>query len=178
LSPEALLGSLKQAIEIIKERAGERHVPIGYYPFQDACPQYQHDTAEPPFEVFAEAGFEYMITYKHEDQFPEIVYSDDDFIALNQQVEHWSSDPMTDLVKWEKKMIETRRNGWIIIGLDSPFWGMVPCYFGLASKGLSLHKLQKVMTYARDGGDSGKLFIARPHEVVRFARLLRERGLI
>ncbi len=178
LSSEALRGSLIEAVEIIKDRAGERHVPIGYYPFQDACPHYQHDTAEPPFEVFAEAGFEYMITYKHENQFPEIVYSDDNFIALNQQVEHWTSDPMADLVKWEKVMIETRRKGWIIIGLDSPFWGMVPCYFGLASKGLSLHELQKVMTYARDGGDSGRLFIVRPHEVARFARLLRERGLI
>ena len=178
LSQEALLGSLREAIEIIKKRAGERHVPIGYYPFQDACPHYQHDTAEPPFEVFAQAGFEYMITYKHEDQFPEIVYSDGDFIAINQQVEHWSFDPLTDLPRWEKKMIEAGRNGWIIVGLDSPFWGMVPCYFGLVSKGMSLHNLQKVMTYARDGGDSGKLFLARPHEVVRFARLMRERGLI
>jgi hypothetical protein len=178
LSPEALLGSLREAMDIIRDRAGERHVPIGYYPFQDACPQYQHDTAEPPFEVIAAAGFEYMITYKHENQFPEIVYARGNFVALNQQVEHWSFDPLTDLVTWEKKMIEAQRSGWIIIGLDSPFWGMVPCYFGLASKGLSLHRLQEAMTFARDGGDSGRLFMARPHEVVRFARLLQERGLI
>jgi len=54
----------------------------------------------------------------------------------------------------------------------------VPCYFGLASKGMSLHHLQKVMTYARDGGESGRLFLLKPHEVARCARLLRERGLI
>jgi hypothetical protein len=65
-----------------------------------------------------------------------------------------------------------------MIGLDSPFWGMVPCYFGLASKGLSLTALQEAMIYARDGGESGKLFLAKPHEVVRFARLMRDRRLI
>ena len=85
---------------------------------------------------------------------------------------------MTDLRNWEKKMVAAKRAGWIMIGLDSPFWGMVPCYFGLASKGLSLSELQKTMSYARDGGDSGKLFLAKPHEVVRFARLLKQRGLI
>jgi hypothetical protein len=69
-------------------------------------------------------------------------------------------------------------HGWIIIGLDSPFWGMVPCYFGLASKGMSLFHLQQVMTYARDGGESGKLVIVKPHEVFRFAKLLRDKGLI
>ena len=178
LSSQTLLASLKKAFKVIEEHAGVKHIPIGYYPFQDACPKYQHDTAEPPFETIVEAGFQYMITYKHENQFPEIVYSNGDFVALNQQVEHWSFDPMKDLKTWENKLIEANRKGWIIIGLDSPFWGMVPCYFGIASKGLSLHNLQKVMTYARDGGDSGRLFIVKPHEVSRFARIMRSEGLI
>jgi hypothetical protein len=173
LSPDALLGNLKEAMHIIRDRAGERHVPIGYYPFQDACPHYQHDSAEPQFEVIKEAGFDYMITYKHENQFPEVVFSAGEFVALNQQSEHWSFDPLADLRKWEKKMIEAGRDGWIILGIDSPFWGMVPCYFGLASKGMSLHTLQKAMVYARDGGDSGRLFLAKPHEVARYARLLQ-----
>lgn len=178
LSADALLTSLKKAISVIEDHAGSKHVPIGYYPFQDACPRYQHDTAEPPFETIIEAGFEYMITYKHENQFPQIVYSNGDFVALNQQVQHWSFDPLTDLKAWETKLIEADRKGWIIIGLDSPFWGMVPCYFGIASKGMSLHMLKNVMTYARDGGDSGKLFIVKPHEVVRFAKIMREEGLL
>jgi hypothetical protein len=178
LSGEALLRNLRAAQDVIRERAGDRHVPLGYYPFQDACPQYRHDTAEPPFEVIRQAGFDYMITYKNENQPAHIVYSKDGFIALNQQSEHWSWKPMEDLRRWERTMVQERRPGWIILGLDSPFWGMAPCYFGIASKGLSLHVVQQVMTYARDGGESGRLFLAKPHEVARLARLGREMGLI
>ncbi|MHB8806200.1 MAG: hypothetical protein ACYC59_01305 [Anaerolineaceae bacterium] len=178
LSHKALLNNLQKAIKVIEDHAGLKHIPLGYYPFQDACPKYKHGTGEPPFEVIVDAGFEYMITYKHENKFPEIVYSKGNFIALNQQVEHWSFDPLNDLKSWENKIIESKKKGWIILGLDAPFWGMVPCYFGIASKGMSLHMLQKVMTYARDGGDSGKLFIVKPHEVVRFARLMQKEGLV
>jgi len=178
LSPEAYLQNLKKARDIIAERAGEKHVPIGHYSYQDACPKYQHNTAEPQFEVLLEAGLNYAITYKHEGQFPEIVYIKHDFMVLNQQSEHWSFDPLKDVQKWEQKMLAEKRTGWIIIGMDSPFWGMVPCYFGLASKGLSLTEVQRAMMYARDGGASGRLFLVKPHEVVRVARLLRDQGLI
>lgn len=178
ISPAALLANLRRAQQIIAERAGQRHVPIGYYPFQDACPRYEHDTAEPQFQVIADAGFDYMITYKHEHRLPEIVFSDGRFVALNQQSEHWSWAPLKELREWERRMLDEANPGWIIIGQDSPFWGMVPCYFGIASKGLSLFHLQEAMTYARDGGESGKLFLARPHEVARYARLLRERKLL
>ncbi|NMC29177.1 MAG: hypothetical protein GYA45_03800 [Pelolinea sp.] len=178
LSHKALLSNLQKAVQIIEEHAGSKHIPLGYYPFQDACPKYKHGTGEPPFEVIADAGFEYMITYKHENKFPEIVYSKENFLALNQQVEHWSFNPLSDLKSWENKIIESQKKGWIILGLDSPFWGMVPCYFGIASKGMSLHELQKVMTYARDGGDSGKLFIVKPHEIVRFVRLMQKEGSV
>jgi len=173
-----LLANLRKAIKVIETHAGSKHVPIGYYPFQDACPKYQHGTAEPPFETIAEAGFKYMITYKHENQFPEIVFSNGDFLALNQQVEHWSFNPLQDLQAWEKKMIEAKRAGWIIVGLDAPFWGMVPCYFGIVFKGMSLYHLQKVMTYARDGGESGRLFMVKPHEVSRIAKIMRDQGSI
>ncbi len=178
LSAEAFLKNLIEAKSVIADYAGEKHVPIGHYSYQDACPKYQHNSAEPQFDVLVEAGFEYAISYKNENQFPQIVFSKDDFIAINQQVEHWSFAPLDDLRRWEKQLIEANRQGWILIGLDSPFWGMVPCYFGIASKGLSLTDVQRAMSYARDGGESGKLFLAKPHEVVRFAKLLRERDLI
>ena len=96
----------------------------------------------------------------------------------NQQTEHWSFDPFSDLKRWEQKMITAQKPGWIAIGLDTPFWGFVPCYFGLASKGLDLTNVQKAMTYARDGGKSGKLFLLKPHELARFAKLLRNNKLI
>lgn len=178
ISPDHYLNSLKQAFGVIERYAGKKHLPIGHYSFQDACPQYQHNTAEPQFEVLAEAGFRYAISYKHENQFPEILFSSENFMVLNQQSEHWSFDPFADLRKWESKIVNSHQKGWIILGLDSPFWGFVPCYFGLASKGLSLTEVQKAMTFAMNGGDSGRLFLAKPHEVVRFAKLMKRRGYI
>ncbi len=178
LSPETYLDSLRHARQIIEHHAGRRHLPIGHYSYQDACPRYQHQTAEPQFEVLVQAGFEYAITYAHEAEWPQIVYTQDQFLALNQQSLHWSFDPLADLKKWEQQMVAAARAGWIFIALDSPFWGMVPCYFGLASKGLSLTDLQRTMTYARDGGASGRLWLLRPHEIVRCARWFRAQGLL
>ncbi|MGV8050208.1 MAG: hypothetical protein AB2L21_07670 [Anaerolineaceae bacterium] len=178
LSSEVLLEYFRKSMDMIAERAGKKHFPLGYYSFQDACPKYQHDTAEPPFETIEKAGFEYMITYKQENKFPEIMYSNGNFVALNQQVEHWSFDTKNEVQAWEKTILESNRKGWILMGLDAPFWGMTPCYFGIAGKGSSLHNLQKAMTYARDGGDSGKLLMVKPHELSRMVRLMRKEDLI
>jgi hypothetical protein len=173
LSEKVLLENLIKAKQKIKNYVGESNVPAGYYSFQDACPSYIHQSGEPQYNVIEKAGFEYAITYKHENEFPRIVYESDKFVVLNQQTEHWSFDPMTDLKKWEEKLVNSNGKGWIILGLDSPFWGMVPCYFGLASKGLSLEKVQKAMIYAKNGGTSGRLFLAKPHEIARYAKLLK-----
>ena len=171
LSREAYLENLRRARRIIAERAGEKHVPIGHYSYQDACPRYKHGSAEPQYDVLAEAGFEYAVTYKDEGQLPHIVHAESGFTVINQQNEHWTFDPLPDLRRWEKRLTDENRPGWILLGLDSPFWGMVPCYFGLASKGLTLAAVQETMSYAVSGGESGRLFPAKPHEVVRFASL-------
>ncbi|OAA31544.1 hypothetical protein AT15_05575 [Kosmotoga arenicorallina S304] len=168
---EEYLKNLLKAREKIAEKVGEGNIPLGYYSFQDSCPKYKHNTAEPQFEIIREAGFEYAITYKSEGKYPEVIYEDQDFIVLNQQSEHWSFSPFEDLLRWERELSGVKKS-WIIIGLDSPFWGMVPCYFGVASKGLDLSLMRKTMLYASKGGKSGKLFIVKPHELVRYVKLI------
>ncbi|HDP97628.1 MAG TPA: hypothetical protein ENN22_00385 [bacterium] len=176
LSAEAYLKNLQNARAIISKYSSEKHVPIGHYAYQDACPRYEHNSAHPQFEVLLQAGFEYAISYKNENQFPQIVFSDDNFVAINQQVNHWSFDPLGDLQTWEQNIISANKPGWIVIGMDSPFWGMVPCYFGIASKGISLTDVQKAMTYANNGGESQRLVLVKPHEVARFALLVFQKG--
>ena len=166
--------SLLMARSIIAEHCGEANVPIGHYSFQDACPEYRHGTAEPDFIVLKEAGFQYAISYKDEAKWPRTLYDDGEFIVLNQQTEHWSFDPMSDVRRWERKLSESPSSAWAVIGLDSPFWGMTPCYFGEASKGLDLTTLTKTMKYVISGGESGRLFLLKPHELVRFVRLLSQ----
>jgi len=184
MSRETLLSQLRQAIASLKEHLGPKLLPLGYYPWQDACPYYQHQTAEPQWDVPRELGFDYCVTYKNEGELPQIVHEDGDFIAINQQNVHWWGDgPVLQTQKWEKRLIEENKRGWIMIGLDAPFWCQPPHYYDpdyptFCEEETSVVELAAAMRYASAGGESGKLFLAKPHEVVRFARMLRERGLL
>ncbi len=184
ITKKTLLSQIRMALASIREHLGSRLVPIGYYPWEDACPYYRHQTAEPQWDVPIEAGFDYCITYKDEGEFPKIVYQRDNFIAINQQNVHWWGDgPMLKTKQWEKRLAEEKRMGWIMIGLDSPFWCQPPFYYDpqyptFCKEETSVVELMAAMQYANSGGESGKLFLAKPHEVVRYARLLRAKGLI
>lgn len=176
LPRKVYIDSLLKARQIISKHCGEANVPVGHYSFQDACPEYRHRSAEPDFTVLKEAGFEYAVSYREEGEWPRVLYDDGDFLVLNQQTVHWSFEPMSDVKKWERSFDNVPSGVWAIIGLDSPFWGMTPCYFGEASKGLDLTKLVRAMKYVLSGGESGRLFILKPHELVRFVRLLKRSG--
>lgn len=174
LPRETYRDSLLKARKSIAMHCGEGNVPVGHYSFQDACPGYRHGSAEPDYTVLEEVGFEYAISYKEEGKWPQVLYDNGRLIVLNQQTEHWSFDPMNDVKKWEKRFSGVYSGVWAIIGLDSPFWGMTPCYFGEASKGLDLTILERTMKYVISGGETGRLFLLKPHELVRYVRLLRK----
>ena len=70
-----------------------------------------------------------------------------------------------------------------MLDLDAPYWFQLPHYFDRTSAGYAgfesnMVVLPDCMRYAHSGGESGRLFPARPHEVVRYARLLQKKGLI
>jgi hypothetical protein len=168
LSGQTLTESLKKTTDWISEKWGRSAVPIGYYPFQDACPFYKHNTAEPQFEAVRAAGFQYCITYKEEGKSPRIVYEKDGFIAVNQQNVHWTRDPLGDLKNWENVILNAGKPGWIIIGLDSPFWGFM--FYEMKSGKLLIDALD----FIRNGGSSGRLFSATPHEIARYAKIVKK----
>jgi hypothetical protein len=182
MTRDTLLDQLQQAIASLKEHLGPRLLPLGYYPWQDACPYYKHQTAQPQWGVPVELGFDYCVTYKDEGQWPQIVYEKGDFVAINQQNVHWWGDgPVLKTQEWEKRLIGESRCGWIMIGLDAPFWCQPPFYYDpdyptFCKEETSVVELTAAMRYVAKGGESGKLFLAKPHEVVRYARLLREMG--
>jgi hypothetical protein len=184
MSKVTLLDQLQRAIASLKEHLGPKLVPLGYYPWEDACPYYQHQTAEPQWEVPLELGFDYCVTYKNEGQLPQIVYQEGEFLAINQQNVHWWGDgPVLQTQNWEKRLVEENKRGWIMIGLDAPFWCQPPFYYDpeyptFCEEETSVVEMTAAMRYAARGGESGRLFLAKPHEVVRFARLLRARGLL
>ncbi|MEM2240488.1 MAG: hypothetical protein QXL27_09370 [Candidatus Bathyarchaeia archaeon] len=177
LSREMLVSCLKKARETIGSLFGRRLIPIGYYPYQDACPYYCHGTGEPQFDALMEAGMQYCISYKGEGTEPKIVFKSGDFIAVNQQNVHWTAEPLDIITKWEEKLSSEGKPGWIIASIDIPFWGEPIIYLN-PKLSTNLAKLYTAMDYVASGGKSKKLFFAKPHEVVRFARILDRKGLL
>jgi len=162
LPREKFLQFLIEARRRVAKKWGKRLAPKGYYPWQDSSPYYKPESGEPQFDVVKEAGFEYYITYKHGGRDPEIVYEEDDFIVLNQQSIQWEKEaPLRVIKEFEDRI---KGPGFIIVGLDSPFWGFHPFYID------ELRKLRDAMEYTKNAG-KGRLFSATPHEIARYARI-------
>lgn len=183
LQPATLRTLLAQAIESIRRHVGPEKVPIGYLPWQDACPYYRRNSGEPQFAVLREAGFRYCITRKNEGDPPHIVYQDGDFVALNTQNVHWrvQGSLLAETRRWEQALVSAGRSGWILLDLDSPFWFQIPHYFDPELPAhydfeASIVEFATALRYVDRGGESGRLFLARPHEVARFARILQRLG--
>jgi hypothetical protein len=183
ISKQTQLAMIGEALESIRRHVGVDKVPIGYLPWEDACPYYKHDEGEPMFDIPQELGFEYVVTYKAEGKQPQIVFEDGRFIVVNKQNVHWRGEGgvLGHTKLWEDKLAKADKSGWIIIDLDAPFWFQLPHYFDPVlpthyNFEASLVELATCMRYVDGGGDSGKLFIAKPHEVVRFARILKRVG--
>jgi hypothetical protein len=177
LDARTLTDSIKQAREQIADQVGPRLAPIGYYPFQDACPAYKHQTGQPQFAAVEASGVKYCITYLHENTAPQIVYRGDKLIAINQQTLHWHPRSVVKtatvrIKEWEAKITQTGRAGWIVFGFDSPFYGLAPGYLRFMEGVLG------AMEYAIGGGQSKKLFLAKPHEVARYAEILKRNGVV
>jgi len=173
LQASLLATALGEAKRRIASYVGQRLVPIGYYSFTDACPMGKHQSGQPPFQTFEEAGFDYAISYKDETENARIVYQSGKFTVLNQQNLHWYQGRkfvLGELQDWEKRMDVDGLHGWIIFGIDTPFYGLAPGYIR------ELKSVHDAMSYAATGGDRKRLFLAKPHEVVRYARILQQTG--
>ncbi len=177
LDASLFASSLREARRSIARHVGERLVPIGYYSFQDANPWYKHQSGRPPFNALEKAGFDYAVTYKDEDKPARIVHESRKFMAINQQNKQWFwhswqtdvSYVLNRLKEWEKQVAaEEHPHGWIIFSFDMPSYGLCPHYLR------GMEALVQAMTYAAAGGAQKKLFLAKPHEVVRYARILHK----
>lgn len=196
IKPELLTDLLLRARRQIAENVGEKMVPIGYYPFQDCDPYYgKYGNGEPQFQAVADAGFDYYITYVDEAKPARIVDQVGKMIIINEQTDKWfpwfpemKENQSRGYLRNLEMKVAPDANEWLIMCYDSPFFGVSPTYMGwyedLKDKGfeetrkLGMQSIMEAMQYVRcGGGDSKRLFMLKPHELARYARLLREEGL-
>ena len=193
ISPELLTDSLKRAKKQIADSVGPRMTPIGYYPFQDCDPYYKYGTGEPQYEAVEKAGFDYYVSYVDMNTPARILAQVNDMTVINQQTRKWfpgSSSARNQsrgfLMEWEEKT-PADANDWIVMTYDAPFFGDSPLYMGWmeslkdgmfeSTRKLGMQSIMEAMQYVRNGGgQSGRLFMLKPHELVRYARLLKKAG--
>ena len=193
ISPELLIDILKRAQKEIADNVGQRMIPIGYYPFQDCDPYYKYGTGKPQFEAIERAGFDYCITYVDMNKPARIVDQVGDMMVINQQTRKWfpgssaaQNQSLGFLIEWEEKT-PVDANDWIVMCYDTPFFGVSPTYMGWmesaksgmfeSTRKFGMQGIMEAMQYVRNGGgQSGRLFMLKPHELVRYARLLRKAG--
>lgn len=196
MKPEMLSSLLSRALKKIENCIGKKRLPRGLYPFQDASPFYKKDSANPQFDVIASLGFEYYISYKNSESPAKILYRNYGMTALNQQTKQWfpeAGEPTEFVKKWENdclaRMKESGKAEWIVMGFDTPFYGLTPNYLGeiefedmrlgWAKHAHGMKSIYSFMQYVRrSGGDSGRLFLVKPHELYRFTEIAYSKGKI
>lgn len=192
---------ISDSMEDIKGYVGERRLPRGYYPFQDSSPFYAKDSGKPQYDLVAKHGFEYYITYKNDGKPAAIEFENETMTVLRQQTEQWFpgyGDVMGRLLEWEDRCIENQNKrlqgeqvenlvDWIILSFDTPFFGLTPNCFGesdnatnkLYRENVGMERIFKAMQYIRHtGGKEGRLFLVKPHELNRFAKIAEKKGYI
>ena len=99
-----------------------------------------------------------------------------------------NSNPIDVLKQWEQAYTKMECPGWIILPFDTPFFALTPNYLGDIddermrngfAKYAGMNYIHEAMQYVRrSGGETGKLFMLKPHELYRYTKLLKEKGMI
>ena len=184
IEPETLTSLLVNARKKIAGLLGEHLVPRGYYPWQDASPYYKRNTGTPQFDAVAKAGFEYYITYKDSRTPGKVLYEANGMTVFNQQIGQWfpGAGVASEVIR-EFENGQRFETDWIVLSFDMPFFGLSPVYVNgkalherFAKSTMGMQTLAEAMKLVYNGGESGKLFMLKPHELYRYIKLKRTIG--
>ena len=184
IEPETLTSLLTNARKKIAGLLGEHLVPRGYYPWQDASPFYKRNTGTPQYDAVAKAGFEYYITYKDSRTPGKVIYEANGMTVFNQQIGQWFPGAgVASNVIHEFESGQRFETDWIVLAFDMPFFGLSPVYVNgkalherFAKSVMGMQTLAEAMKLVYNGGESGKLFMLKPHELYRYIKLKRKCG--
>jgi hypothetical protein len=185
IDPEMLVSLLHKTKKQISIHVGEKLVPRGYYSFQDANPFYKAGTGTPQYQAVSQAGFEYYISYKNPDLTAKVLWHGNGMTVINQTIPQWfpGQGYAPDVLKeFENQCINSITSDTlfpkaITFGFDTPFFALAPIYTGYSEvvwtdpANVGIKPLCDAMIFAKNGGDSGKLFLVKPHELYRYVQL-------
>jgi REP element-mobilizing transposase RayT len=126
-------------------------------------------------EALRGAGLRYWFSKAGFGRPPTILYQDADVIALNYTVGHWDGwtpfetiNSVADLRHAERRLLATKRPGWLVGTLDTCLWAFTGPIWERASG------LRAIADFVARGGDSKRLINVTPGVIARYARLLQQ----
>jgi hypothetical protein len=109
---------------------------------------------------------------------PEVVYRSGDFVAVNHTCGRWDGwtpfetiNDVGDLRRAEKRLLKSRRPGWLLGTVDTCLWAFSGELWR-AAPGLA-----EIASFAASGGASGRLINVTPRVVARYARIIADGGI-
>jgi hypothetical protein len=161
------------------ERVRASSRALGLSPFFEPLRPYENYR---PGEIKADivqaiksAGLSYMFTKAGFNALPDVQYLDEEFVALNYTAGQWDGwtpfetvNSLRDLKKAEKRVLRSRRPGWIVSTIDTCQWMFGGEFWEKAPK------LLDICRFCSSGGDSGNLLNVKPFTLARYARILAD----
>ncbi len=110
---------------------------------------------------------------------PAIPHRDGDFVALSLTAGSWEGwtpfyalSNAGQLVSAERRLLRSRRPGWLVGVIDSPLWALPGEILQYGSG------LYEIAARVVGGGKSGRLVNVTPNVIARYARHVDDAGLL
>lgn len=169
--PEYLYAHCMEAMKRIRNIAGDNAVPRGYYAFADTDLQTAYTVKEEIYKAVQAVGLEYFISTVQPGR-NLIIYESDAMTAINQTPKTLCfGSPFARLSSVEELIhnLPHIRPGFMIATMDSPVVSFNPYIW---KKGTDFVKIADYLQHSDD------VINVLPRTVARYAKILREMGLI
>ncbi len=130
-------------------------------------------------ETVRAAGFEFALTKAEFGLPPTVATGVDGLTVLNYTAGRWDGwtpfetvNEITDLVRAERRLLRSRKPGWLLGSIDSCLWTFTG---HLWDRG---RELRDICRWMAEGGSSGEVVNVTPRTAARYARILADDGLI
>lgn len=177
-NPGFIKKQIEQITNKIKQRIKQTHL-IKF--FESYRPYEFFEASELKHSIVNAAknsGMQYMFTKSGFKDKPKAMYMDDSFIAMNYTCGQWDGwtpfetvNDVSDLIESEKKLLKTKRPGWIVSTIDTCLWAFSGEVW---KRGSSLFD---IADFCSNGGKSGRLINVKPYTISRYSRIIEESGI-
>ena len=130
-------------------------------------------------EAVRAAGFEYALSKAEFGAPPTSATGVDGLTVLNYTAGRWDGwtpfetvNELQDLVRAERRLLRSRKPGWLLGGIDSCLWTFSGHVWDRG------RELRDMCRWMAEGGSSGELLNVTPRTAARYARILAGEGLI